>query len=769
MTSNSPHGNGVQQRNQRGKQPREITSMTFKNRQPVTREPRHVKIVSPSTILQREKREWQWNTLLAYEEKDPQSPPEIIGKLRNTLSKDFTEFQLMGDGANDIFKLSKSGDVLLLKKLDREKISSYNLKARILNSKTKEIIEPDTEFTIKVQDINDHTPMFVEPGMGSVYERAKRGTMVLRVNATDKDDPTSPNGIVTYKLLNGSNIFSIEPKTGEISTINDEIDREDKSEYKLIVQASDMFSNEGGRSASIVVTINVNDINDNLASFSEPKYEFNVKEDTPMGFKIGILYINDRDEKQNKKPTFTVETYKDIFDLERDDNNDGVLILKKKLDFETKEMYSFTVTLKESVVQKPDNVDQRMSAQIIIKVIDVDEPPVFSQANYTFNVVEGQTNIIVGSVFAKDTDKSSYRIRYSIKESTNLVNINGGTGQLTLKNPLDREVQKKHLFLVTAEEESPDKLKSSVMVILNVLDINDNYPKLGSGSDLYICENDESGTVIGVINATDIDENPGTFRFALLEKSSNFSLRDNQDNTASIILTQGGFSSKSSVLNVLKIEITDGGIPPKKSTEPLYVRVCECGRERQTGSCQAYQTSSISFSALIAILLCIITILVIVILFVLRKRYKKGALVDLGKCEIHEQLVEYDEEGGGEMDTNIYDVSILTSARADPRLGPDPLPPAMYAVVKKPSACKGDMAVMIEVKKDEADHDRDGIPYDTLHIYGYEGSESLAGSLSSLGSASSFGSELDYDFLSDWGPRFRTLAQIYGSEVNTSY
>lgn len=158
-------------------------------------------------------------------------------------------------------------------------------------------------------------------------------------------------------------------------------------------------------------------------------------------------------------------------------------------------------------------------------------------------------------------------------------------------------------------------------------------------------------------------------------------------------------------------------------------------------------------------------VLVIVILFVLRKRYQREALVALGKPtgEIHEQLVAYDEEGGGEMDTNVYDVSLLTSACSDPP------PPAMYAVVKKPSACKGDMAVMIEVKKDEADHDRDGIPYDTLHIYGYEGSESLAGSLSSLESSSSVGSDLDYDFLNNWGPRFRTLAQIYGAEVNTPY
>lgn len=46
---------------------------------------------------------------------------------------------------------------------------------------------------------------------------------------------------------------------------------------------------------------------------------------------------------------------------------------------------------------------------------------------------------------------------------------------------------------------------------------------------------------------------------------------------------------------------------------------------------------------------------VIVILFVLRKHYKKDSLANMKNSgEIHEQLVTYDEEGGGEMDTNGY-------------------------------------------------------------------------------------------------------------------
>lgn len=64
--------------------------------------------------------------------------------------------------------------------------------------------------------------------------------------------------------------------------------------------------------------------------FPTERYEFSVKEDEPAGFNIGRLDINDRDEKQNKNATFTIDqSQTETFDVKLNDNNDGVLILKK--------------------------------------------------------------------------------------------------------------------------------------------------------------------------------------------------------------------------------------------------------------------------------------------------------------------------------------------------------------------------------------------------------------------------------------------------------
>ncbi|KAI3363439.1 hypothetical protein L3Q82_012053 [Scortum barcoo] len=721
-------------------------------------------------ILFRQKREWIWNSLYVEEEK-PTSIAYKIGQLKSSETVEVKRFEIEGEGANTIFTVDSKGDLFVTRSLDREKQSAYHLTARLYDGNNKEV-EKSGDFIVHVTDINDNTPVFPRTYNGSIMERSMIGTKVVEVRATDADDPTTANGELRYSLTQDLSAFEINSVTGVISCKIDTLDRETKSQYVVVVKAQDMRGMASGSTATTSVTITITDINDNIASFTRRTYELQVPEDHRLNEKIGTLELEDRDQIQNKQPSFNILGDNDkTFGINLSPNKDGNLILKQPLDYEKTNRYSFTVRVEENLRRPADNMNSAVTtAQVNIRVIDVDEPPVFSQPIYTFTVMEEHLLSNFGTVKAADPDRANKTIQYSILDKDCPISINPFTGQLSTLRKLDRELESRHMFQVKAQEE-PNGLESFVKVNIIVQDINDNRPELDV-EEIFVCENDFTNTVVGTLRATDKDDQPVSFTFSLASESSNFSIKDYGNSTADIVVRQGPFSLDDPQDYSVDVRISDGGRPPMTSITTLAIKSCRCDARRAPTQCKAgARRMGVSVHALVAILLCILTILVIVILFVMRKRYQKDSRASMKNSgEIHEQLVTYDEEGGGEMDTNGYDVSILTSACHDGSLlrHPDHHPhPSLYAMVQKPqhhaqpTACKGDMAVMIEVKKDEADHDRDGFPYDTLHIYGYEGPESLAGSLSSLESSST-GSNLDYDFLNDWGPRFRTLAELYG-------
>lgn len=731
-------------------------------------------------VLLRQKRDWIWNSLYVEEEK-PAPSPYKIGQLKSTLSVEERKFSIDGEGANSIFTVDNKGDLFVTQSLDREEKSTYHLTAKMYDG-NNQLVERSGNFVVIVNDINDNMPVFPKGLNGSVLERASVGTKIVEVKATDADDPTTANGELRYSLIrDGNGKFQIDAITGMLSCRSRDLDRETVGHYVLVVKAQDMRGLPSGSTATTSVTISITDINDNIASFTTNHFEVKVPEDHKLNEKITTLELVDKDQIQNKVPRISISgDYSRMFNVETNSNKDGNLMIRQPLDYETMSMHTFTVEVREELaVRTPENSQTAITtATVTIKVLDVDEPPVFSQSSYTFTVLEERIVQNIGMILATDPDKAKNIIRYSILDQDCPFSINPRTGVLSTVRPLDRELEATHMFQVKAQEDGSG-LESFVKVDIIVQDINDNKPEL-IAEDVYLCENDRTNTVLGTLRATDKDEHPASFSFSLASPSSNFSIKDHGNNSADIVVKQGPFSVDDSRDYSVAVRVGDGGRPLLTSVTHVSIKACRCDHRRVQIECKAAALKmGVSVHALIAILLCILTILVIVILFVMRKRYQKEHLSSLKHSgEIHEQLVTYDEEGGGEMDTNGYDVSILTSACNDGSLlrHPEHPPhPSLYAMVQKPhshhrqpSACKGDMAAMIEDKKYEADHDRDGFPYDTLHIYGYEGPESLAGSLSSLDSSSS-GSNLDYDFLNDWGPRFRTLAELYGVNPHEYY
>lgn len=72
-------------------------------------------------------------------------------------------YVLTGEGAGTLFKIDeKSGDIHATKRLDREEKAYYILHAKAINRFTNEALEGQSEFIIKIHDINDNEPRFTK-------------------------------------------------------------------------------------------------------------------------------------------------------------------------------------------------------------------------------------------------------------------------------------------------------------------------------------------------------------------------------------------------------------------------------------------------------------------------------------------------------------------------------------------------------------------------------------------------------------------------------
>ncbi|NXE94995.1 CAD19 protein, partial [Menura novaehollandiae] len=741
--------------------------------------------VQPSTAVRRVKRGWLWEPLFATEEQISLDPL-YIGQLKSDLDKQDgnLKYILTGEGAGNVFVIDEyNGKIYVTQKLDREKKPFYTLRAQAINRSTQLPVEPESEFIIKVRDVNDNEPQFLDgPYVATVPEMSPEGTSVTQVTATDGDDPSYGNSArLLYSLLQGQPYFSVEPKTGVIRMAS-QMDRETKDQYLVIIQAKDMVGQPGAFSATATVTINLSDINDNPPKFQQRLYYMSVSEEAPVGTSVGKVFAEDSDIGENAAMDYVIEgDNSDVFDIiTNNETQEGIILLKKRVDYESKRRYSVQAKAVNKYIDERFLEEGPFEDTTIVKinVEDADEPPVFTSENYVMEIVEGaMSGSLVGVVTARDPDDDDIPVRYSIVHSTHLkrlFSINEHNGTIITTEPLDREIASWHNITVTATEtRNPEKI-SEANVYVQVLDVNDNAPEFPKNYETFVCENAVSGQLIQSISAVDQDDSAEGhhFYFSLAQEDTNnshFTVKDNQDNTAGIFTVKSGFRRQEQFFFYLPILIQDNGTPPLTSTNTLTVTLCNCDTEVNTFYCRygAFMYSlGLSTEALVAVLACILIFLVFFLAIVTIRQQKKKPPFSEKMEEFRENIVSYDDEGGGEEDTEAFDISALRTRTVmrthKPRKKVASEIPRLYRQSLQVGPDSAIFRQFISEKLEEANTDPSVPPYDSLQTYAFEGTGSLAGSLSSLGSNTS-DADQSYDYLADWGPHFKKLAGMYTS------
>nr|XP_023405642.1 cadherin-22 [Loxodonta africana] len=718
----------------------------------------------------RVKRGWVWNQFFVVEEYTG-TEPLYVGKIHSDSDEGdgAIKYTISGEGAGTIFLIDElTGDIHAMERLDREQKTFYTLRAQARDRATNRLLEPESEFIIKVQDINDSEPRFLHgPYIGSVAELSPTGTSVMQVMASDADDPTyGSSARLVYSVLDGEHHFAVDPKTGVIRTAVPDLDRESQERYEVVIQATDMAGQLGGLSGSTTVTIVVTDVNDNPPRFPQKMYQFSIKESAPIGTAVGRVKAEDSDVGENTDMTYHLKEESgsggDVFKVTTDsDTQEAIIVVQKRLDFESQSVHTMAQAKSKST---------RLPVALL----------------WGFHTVAAAPPCT---------------LRYAIDRNSDLdqiFDIDEDTGAIVTGKGLDRETAGWHNITVLAMEADNHAQLSRASLRIRILDVNDNPPELATPYEAAVCEDAKPGQLIQTISVVDRDEPQGGhhFYFRLVpEAPSNphFSLLDIQDNTAAVHTQHVGFNRQEQDVFFLPILVVDSGPPTLSSTGTLTIRICSCDSSGTIQSCNTtafVMATSLSPGALIALLVCVLILVVLVLLILTLRRHHKSHLSSDEDEDMRDNVIKYNDEGGGEQDTEAYDMSALRSlydfgelkggdggggggsgygsggggggggTGSPPQAG---LPSERHSLPQGPPSPEPDFSVFrdfIGRKVALADGDLSVPPYDAFQTYAFEGADSPASSLSSLHSGSS-GSEQDFAYLSGWGPRFRPLAALY--------
>ncbi|XP_041917797.1 cadherin-15 [Alosa sapidissima] len=752
--------------------------------------------------LARMKRDWIIPPIRVLEN-GKQVPEPLVQIKSDKVSTGQVIYRLEGPGVNqepkDLFEIDeKTGWINTKMPLDREKYSSFTLKAFAL-SPSGERLESPTTIEIYVLDQNDNRPNFTKPQFeGSIREFALPGTSVMRVIAEDKDDPMTDNAILSYSIIKQEsfppnkaekNMFGIRETTGEIYTLEG-IDREEIQAISLTLQVADM-SGMGLTSTGHAI-INITDINNHGPKFLPDKYKFYAVENA-LTEAIGKVNATDGDEQGGKN--WEVQYHisegdpNSHFSIITDPvTNQGILSVIKPLDFESSPEHELVLTVSNLVPLEGMSLDSPITtATVTVVVLNENEAPRFYVDPIPVKVPE---SIVPGTVIAQNIahDPDTTRLRFEIShDPERWLAINHDTGVVTARQAFN--IRSRHVkdniyrARIKVSDADTDGISTTGTLEISLIETNDHSPQLFPLS-ATMCSNRQTKGVL--LTATDEDMPPHSapFTFTMLSEANWTVMNINETHAILehlVDVESGEFS--------VYVTVSDSGAPQLTSVNQINVTVCPCDAD---GECKAIFDAifanrvGLSFIALIVIMSCLALLFLLLLLTVAvgackRHHMKKGGglLIGVSDDDIRDNVFNYDEQGGGEEDENVFNIDLLRnpsdivpspSPFAPPVSGfprgrqplrkdaPHNLPSPTYP--RRPPADPTDIEDFINDGLEAADNDPNVPPYDTALIYDYEGDGSLAGSLSTLASASSDGDQ-DYDYLNDWGPRFKKLANMY--------
>uniref|UniRef100_A0A3P9IDL0 Protocadherin 10b n=1 Tax=Oryzias latipes TaxID=8090 RepID=A0A3P9IDL0_ORYLA len=544
---------------------------------------------------------------------------------------------------------NKFAELVLEKPLDREQQAAHRYVLTAVDGG-----QPPRTGTallvVKVLDSNDNVPAFMQPVYTvSLPENAPAGTLVIQLNATDRDEGL--NGEVVYSFSNHissrvKELFSIDARTGRIE-VRGEVDFEESSLYQIFVQAKDLGPN--AIPAHCKVLVNVADVNDNAPEITFSTVTESVSEKASPGTVIALLSVMDRDAEDNGQ--VHVEILGDVpFKLKSSFRNYFTIVTDGPLNREHVDSYSVTV-----VARDKGTPSLATSKSIRVQVSDEnDNAPTFTQPVYDVYVTENNVpGAYIHAVTALDPDTGQNSlISYSILECDiqsmsvkTYVSINEETGYLYALRSFDYEQLKDFSFMVQARDSGAEELASNATVRVIIVDQNDNPPlvlaPLGKNGTARepLPRSAEPGYLVTRVVAMDADDGENArLSYSIQRGNENGMFR--MDWRTGELRTARRVSTKRDPHQMydLLIEVRDHGQPPLSSSASVLVVLVDSVAEGRGGGDKGATTKAkdgaLDLTLILIIALGSVSFIFLLVMIVLAVRCQKDKKLNIYTCLI---------------------------------------------------------------------------------------------------------------------------------------
>ena len=350
----------------------------------------------------------------------------------------------------------------------------------------------------------------------SILEDSLPGSDVVMVFATD------PNGDrifynISSTFANASSIFKVNSSSGIITT-STKLDREFRDTYQFEINACKYSPLTGQKyfdNASIYV--HILDVNDDRPRFGQSVYRVELDEENSPGVLLMSIHANDRDQGLNSLLSYIIISgNQSVFSINSSSGEITVLI---SLDFETQHQLNFTVQAKDHGIPPLE-----ANASVIVNIRDINDNAPIIDSNLTYNLTLLE-NVPVGTfvvqINATDADTGmNSNLTFSVVGGKAFT-INPAYGIITTASELDYETEKFYTLNVSVRDQGSPALSSSILITIEVIDVNDMTPVIYLLFPVYVRENVPVDTVITRVNATDGDSGINSvLNFTLLSGKS---------------------------------------------------------------------------------------------------------------------------------------------------------------------------------------------------------------------------------------------------------